>query len=177
MADSTPKPIALVKGHRTKAEKEKRAKAEKSLMTGVSFKEWPEVKTDPVAHKQFARLRRLYKSIGRDDAMIESVINRYCMLLSECEKYEIEDDRLHRLADELDARKPDMEFTDYFKMVVELGKQLQKNDSLLQSKRKMLLDIEKENVMTLVSAMRAIPKKVDSGEPSRMAAFMKSKGG
>lgn len=159
MPDSTPKPIQLVKGHRTKAEIEAREKSEKSLMTGIVFKEWPDVKADPIAHKQFSRLKRLYRSIGRDDAMIESVINRYCMLLSECNKFELEDKRLRELAGELDDRKTDLEFNDYFRMAVEIGKQIQKNDSLLQLKRKMLLDIEKENVMTLVSAMRSIPKK------------------
>lgn len=159
MADGTPKPISLVKGHRTKAEIEIREKAEMSLMTGITFKEWPETKANPVAHKQFRRLKRLYKSIGRDDAMIESVVNRYCILLAECEEYEKHNQRLHDLADELDDKKDELEFDDYFKKTVEIGKQIQKNDSLLQSKRKMLLDIEKENVMTLVSAMRSIPKK------------------
>ena len=35
-------------------------------------------------------------------------------------------------------------------------------DKQLQSKRKMLLDIEKENIMTITSALRSIPKKVDT---------------
>ena len=35
-------------------------------------------------------------------------------------------------------------------------------DKQLQTKRKMLLDIEKENVMTITSALRSIPKKVDN---------------
>lgn len=35
-------------------------------------------------------------------------------------------------------------------------------DKQLQSKRKMLLDIEKENIMTIASALRSIPKKVDT---------------
>ena len=34
-------------------------------------------------------------------------------------------------------------------------------DKQIQSKRKMLLDIEKENVMTIASALRSIPKKED----------------
>ena len=32
-------------------------------------------------------------------------------------------------------------------------------DSAIQSKRKMLLDIEKENIMTIAAALRSIPKK------------------
>lgn len=172
MADPTPKPIELVQGHRTKAEKQQRAKAEKELMTGIAFKEWPEVKADPVAHKQFARLKRLYKSIGRDDAMIETVINRYCMMLSECEYYEKEHKRLHEIADKLEDKSREMEFTDYMKAVLEINKQIQNNDKLLQTKRKMLLDIEKENVMTLVSAMRSIPKKAPKKEKlSGIAAY------
>ena len=42
---------------------------------------------------------------------------------------------------------------------------MQKNivslDKQIQAKRKMLLDIEKENVMTIASALRSIPKKED----------------
>ena len=34
-------------------------------------------------------------------------------------------------------------------------------DKQVQAKRKMLLDIEKENVMTIASALRCIPKKED----------------
>lgn len=162
MPDSTPKPISLVTGHRTKAEKEQREKAEKAMMTGYDFKEWTEVKTDPIAHKQFVRLKRLYKSIGRDDAMIETVINRYCKILSECEKYEKEVGRLRGIESEVEKRSSEMEFAEYIKTILEINKQIQANDKLLQLKRKMLLDIEKENVMTLVSAMRSIPKKADN---------------
>lgn len=39
-----PKPLQLVQGHRTKAEKAVRAKAESELLTGVTMKESPEVK-------------------------------------------------------------------------------------------------------------------------------------
>ena len=35
-------------------------------------------------------------------------------------------------------------------------------DKLLQQKRKMLLDIEKENIMTIASALRSVPKKAEN---------------
>ena len=35
-------------------------------------------------------------------------------------------------------------------------------DKQIQTKRKMLLDMEKENVMTIASALRSIPKKPES---------------
>ena len=129
MADPTPKPIELVQGHRTKAEKRQRAK---ELMTSMAFKEWPEVRANSVAHKQFARLRRLYRSIDKDDAIFETVLNRYCMMLAECADYEKEYQRLYELAEKLEDNMSEMEFADYIKAVIEINKQLQANDKLLQ---------------------------------------------
>ncbi len=172
MADPTPKPIELVQGHRTKAEIRQRSKEEKALMTGMAFKEWPEVRENKIAHKQFTRLRRLYRSIDKDDAIFETVLNRYCIMLAECADYESEYQRLHAIAEKLEDTESELEFKDYINAVIEVNKQLQANDKLLQNKRKMLLDIEKENVMTLVSAMRSIPKKPVSKEKlSGIAAY------
>ena len=42
---------------------------------------------------------------------------------------------------------------------------MQKNlislDKQIQAKRKMLMDIEKENIMTIASSLRSIPKKAE----------------
>ena len=44
-------------------------------------------------------------------------------------------------------------------------------DRDLQSKRKMLLDMEKENIMTIASALRSIPKKVTESKDDLLEAL------
>ena len=46
-------------------------------------------------------------------------------------------------------------------MQIEISKQLISYDKQIQAKRKMLFDIEKENIMTIASSLRSIPKKTD----------------
>jgi phage terminase small subunit len=71
------------KSHRTKAELDYRERAEKSLYTGIDFKESSAVKSDPIAHKEFLRLKKLYKEIQYVDGLDEQIINRYCLMVSE----------------------------------------------------------------------------------------------
>jgi len=170
------KPTSLIllegKSHRTKAEIAKRKEAEKALVTGHPMKEWPATKQDPVAHLHWIRMSKLYRAIGKNDALVEATMNRYCMLLSECESAEKEDQRLHGLAEKLEDCQNEMEFADYIKLATEINKSIAKNQSTLQNKRKMLLGIEKENIMTLAAQMRSIPKQPDKNEkPTGMAAF------
>lgn len=153
------KPLALVEGHRTKAEKDVRAKAESSLTTGEAWKEWPEVKSNPVAHKLFRKLTKLFEKIEKNDALSEPVINRYCLLQAECAAFEKDAERLRRRSDELEDHMSEMEFGEYIKLAVAIQKQIIANDSNLQKRRKMLLDIERETCMTLKAQLAAIPKK------------------
>lgn len=88
MAGRPSKPVQLIKlegnkDRRTKAELEFREKAEKALYTGTTFKESPAVKADPIAHKEFLRLKKLYKNIQYVDGLDEQMINRYCLLISQ----------------------------------------------------------------------------------------------
>ncbi len=49
-------------------------------------------------------------------------------------------------------------------------------DKKVMDKRKMLLSIERENVMTILSALRAVPKKPDENKKdSPMASFLNRK--
>jgi phage terminase small subunit len=169
------KPIELVKGHRTKAEKKIREKAESLLVTGIKMRECPSVKADEKAHAYYLRVRKTFEKIGKNDALNEAVLNRFCMLRSECERYEEKDLRLHGLMDQLYENQSDMEFETFIKHTLNLNKQIQTNDKLLQVKRKMLLDIEKENVMTIASQLRSIPKKPQEEEDDGMAAFLRKR--
>jgi hypothetical protein len=45
-------------------------------------------------------------------------------------------------------------------------------DKMVQTKRKMLLDIEKENIMTIAAALRSIPKKEEKSSNKLLEALM-----
>lgn len=162
-----PKPITVLKqekkSHRTKAELKQREEAEKALQTGTTLKERKEVKENPVAHKEFLRLKPILKSIEKNDALYEGVINRYCLLTAECLEFEEKIKKLENtittFENDYSEGKIDAEF--YYSKIDSLNKSILSYDRQLQTKRKMLFDIEKENIMTIASALRSIPKKVE----------------
>lgn len=164
------------KSHRTKAEMKLRQEGEQSLSTDANIKERKEIKQNKVAHKEFKRLEKLLKNIDKNDAIYEAVINRYCLLQAEC--YDLEERReecynlifelreeQNELIEELKEREDYSinELTDYkleyAKSIAKMLASMLAIDKQISSKRKMLLDIEKENVMTIASALRNIPKK------------------
>lgn len=157
-----PKPFTVLKtenkSHKTKAELKQRQQGEEALASGTALKERPEVKNNPVAHKEFIRLNKLLKNIEKNDAVYESVINRYCLLQAECKEFEEKRERFFQDAEELEDVRAEMEPVEYFKLKVTLDKQALAIDKQVQTKRKMLLDIEKENIMTIAAALRCIPK-------------------
>lgn len=129
-----------------------------------------------MAHKEFKRIEKLLENIEKNDAIYEAVINRYCLLQAEC--YDLEERREEcynlifelkeeqkELMEELKEREDIEELKDYkleyAKSIAKMIASMLSIDSHIQSKRKMLLDIEKENVMTIASALRSIPKKAE----------------
>lgn len=183
-----PKPTLVLmnekKSHRTKAEINKRKEAEKALTSGVSLKERQEVKDNPIAHREFLRINKLLKGIEKNDALYEPIINRYCMIQAECFDLESKREEIYRLSKELkDAFYQmtfDMDNIDEAPLLLEFNKDISKLivtmlniDKQIQTKRKMLLDIEKENIMTVASALRSIPKKIDESANPLLAALGK----
>lgn len=181
-----PKPYILLKNekksHRTKAELEQRKKAEEALFTGVKLKERDEVKNNLIAHKEFLRLNKLLKNIEKNDAIYEPIINRYCLIQSECtdfeEKREAINQMMHQLElkydemeDNLDPQTQGMYLIEFTKNIAKLSGTMINLDKQIQTKRKMLLDIEKENIMTIAAALRSIPKKVDEKENPLLKAL------
>jgi len=79
------KPLQLIKGHRTKEEIEFRRKAEQAMKTGSTLKATDDVKADPVAYKEFKRLKKLYSQMEADfvDGLDTQAVNRYCLLISQ----------------------------------------------------------------------------------------------
>jgi phage terminase small subunit len=171
------KPLSLVQGHRTKTEKAVREKAEASLLTGTKMKESPEVKADPIAHKEFKRIQRLLRSIGKDDDLSGNIINTHCLLHAECKEFEQMKDRLYsELKDLSEAyQNGKIDFLEYMNQKGQLQDRLFTCDKKIMEKRKMILDISKENIMTIQSALRSIPKKTEKKEPSKMAAMLEKR--
>lgn len=170
-----PKPLVLVKGHRTKAEKAIREKGEASLLTGTTMKENPEVKANPIAHKEFQRIKRLLKSIGKDDDLCGNIINTHCMLFAECKEFEAMKENLYddiRILDEK-AKNGEMEFVTYLDRKAAVQGAIFACDKKIMEKRKMILDISKENIMTIQSAIRSVPKKpAEEKEEDPMARLL-----
>lgn len=162
------------KSHRTKAELKLREEGEKSLSTEIELKERKEVKQNKVAHKEFKRIQKLLEKIEKNDAIYEAVINRYCLLQAECtdleERREEFYNLLFELKEEMKKVTDDMEvdtekattILEYSKTIAKIMNSMNAVDKQIQSKRKMLLDIEKENIMTIASALRCIPKKEEN---------------
>ena len=178
MAGGRPsKPISIVKGHRTKSEINKREKEEKNLITGVRLKESEEVKNNEFAHKEFTRLRNLLKKISKDDDLNGHVINAHCMLVSECKSLELlrqkYTDNLYNFENRV--REEEITFTDEMKLLAKLEKSILDVDKALMSKRKMLLDIAKENLLTIQSALRSVNKTLEKEKESPMAQFLKNR--
>jgi hypothetical protein len=154
---------------KTKTELERRKKAEEALRT-TPLKERPEVKENPIAHKEFMRLNKLLKDLKKNDALYEPVINRYCELQAECLDLKQQRINLQELIDEIKETfrelTAEMNVEERASLAIELTRSLikltdgiDKIDKNIQSKRKMMFDIEKENIFTISAALRSIPKK------------------
>lgn len=159
------------KSHRTKAEIELRKAGEESVKSGKELIERREVKKDKVAHKEFLRLKRLLEGMEKADELFSSCINRYCLLYSECFQFEqlksvyqkcVEEIMLDKekiVKDYVDDKKADtISLTQYYRIKNSFSGMILDLDARIMQKRKMMFDIEKENIMTVASGLRSIPK-------------------
>lgn len=154
--------LAENKSHRTKAELQLREEGEEALSTKIKMKERKEVKQNKIAHKEFKRITELLENIEKNDALYENVINRYTILLAECSEFEEKRERFYNDMEKIEEQYVnDEDFTikEYYNLINSMQKNIVDLDKQIQAKRKMMLDIEKENVMTIASALRSIPKK------------------
>lgn len=148
---------AALKKHVTKAEAEQRTAAEKSLETNEYIHERPETRKSKVAHKEFVRLRRLLRSVEKDNALYEPIINRYCILQAECAEFEHIRNMFVKQLEALEA-DDDLDTEKRYRLQSNMQKSILDADKQVQVKRKMMFDIERECAMTIASAMRSIPK-------------------
>ena len=63
------KSVVLLEGHLGARERARRAREEKALLTGTPMRPSDRVRADPVALKEFRRLKRLLSKIEKDDAI------------------------------------------------------------------------------------------------------------
>lgn len=169
------KPIAQVmadgKKHLTKAEIEQRQKAEKALATGKPLKMRSELSSNKIAKREFKRVNELLSIIGKNDALVEGSVNRYAELTAECAEFCEKRDVIAKGIEQLedfyskeeckDEEKQKLHKAEYFQLLTKMEGSMINLDKQIMSKRKMLFDIEKENLMTIASQLRSIPKTVD----------------
>lgn len=174
-----PKPAIMLetekKSHRTKRELKQRKKGEAELLTGKKLTEKPEIKKIPAAHKEYLRINRLLKSIGKNDAIYTNIINRYCRIYAECLELEDLRDEFSRGLEELREQKEDLKPSEYYRLLNDMQKNIVGLDNLCAAKRRMMLDIEKECVMTIASALRSVPKKPEKEDQEDPMAVLLGK--
>lgn len=171
MAGRPSKPVQLLKlegkSHRTKKELEHREKAEKSLYTGIKFRESPVVKADPVAHREFLRLKKLYKHIEYIDGLDEQIINRYCMLISQEQS----------LSNTMNRMWVDIEEVETIEERAEIYRSISGVTDKTMKTREMLLKLEDRMFLNPTSRIKSIPKQPEEeNKESAMAQFMKRRG-
>ena len=154
-----------------------RKQADQSLLTGEEIKEKPEVKQNKIAHKEFLRIKKLLKNIEKNDDLYGVVINRYCLLYAECFEFEKKREKMFEQLCDLQEKEDELieheEMTqkEFYGIENSMQKNLIALDRQVQSKRKMLLEIEKENIMTIASALRSVPKKTEKKKNPLMEAL------
>lgn len=168
--------------HRTKAEIKAREEAEKALASGTAYREWKETKADPVAHREFLRLKKLFQKIEKNDALFEASINRYCKLRSEEASLEAERAEIRQQATEMEKQFMDVKkelsgekaaltMLKITEAIIKLYAMANKLDQSLMNKRSMMLALEKENCMTIAAQLRAIPKKEEKASNPLLEAL------
>lgn len=150
------------RSHRTKRELAQRERLEEANLTGQMLREEKAVRDDPVAHKEFIRVRKLLKLIEKDDDLYGAEINLYCQLKSEIEREESERGKLaadlDRFRDACDRFEEAEDILAGAKVMQSMRTQINQYESRIQQKRRMRMDIEKNNLMNIAASLRSVPK-------------------
>lgn len=149
------------KSHRTKKEIAIRKEAEEGTLTGSKMIMSEQVSNDKIAKAEWERLCSLLDKIEKNDGIYENVINRYCLLQSEIVAYELKKEELETLSKTLNekmANYPADLMMDMVDKVINITKAINACDKQINAKRTMMFNIEKENIMTIASALRTVPK-------------------
>ena len=111
----------------------------------------------------------MLEAIEKEDELYGAVINRYCLITAEIkglqEDREYYSNMLREMREDLHNQKEQLQNPgDYIQLLADIGrsmaaitKSIGAIDGIILKKRKMLLDIEKESVMTISAALRTVP--------------------
>ena len=154
--------------HKTKKELAQRKKAEGAMLTGKPLRETVQVKGNELAHREFLRMHVLLKAIQKDDDIYRNVVNRYCMLEAECTEFMEKRETIYKQLldfqdkkDELMTRE-ELTWKEAYKIEADMQANMLAVDKQIQTKRKMMLDLEKENGWTVKASLQTIPPKQDA---------------
>lgn len=87
------------------------------------------------------------------------------------EKRELMYQQMIELEEDKESFRKNDDIEAYYKLQSQMQKNLLALDRQVQAKRKMLLDIEKENIMTIASSLRSVPKKMEKKQSALMEAL------
>lgn len=152
------------KSHRTKKELAAREKAESALLTGKMMIETAEVKNDRTAHLEFLRLKPLLKAIDKFDEIYGAATRRYCLNKSKLNEIEEDIEKTKNEIEEIRGNKSDFSknMPEYYRLVTKMEDIVAKKEGLAKAIRAEMNDFEKQNCMTIRSALAAIPKKSET---------------
>ena len=157
--------------HLTKQEIAFREQNEAATLTGQGLIESKEVRENPEAHKAFLTTARLLGKIDKNDAIYSEVINRYCLLKAEILDLTDQQAEIRRDLADLKARKEEVDADTYFKLIASLGRQIDAKDRMIMQKRNAMFAIERENIMTIASALRSVQKRPEKKANPLMEAL------
>lgn len=109
---------------------------------------------------------KLLGAMEKDDAAYTGIINRYCQIYAECLSLSERRERFELGIEELREGygRGEIEAGQYYKLLRDMQKNINAVDKIADSKRQMLLAIEKECCLTVAAALRAVPKKPSEKE-------------
>lgn len=145
------------KSHRTKRELAERKAKEAATLSGSPMKEFAETKEDPVAHKTYRNIKKMFKAIEKDDALYSNTVNRYCMISAEVERLQSDRAKTEKMIEDSEGNCEPKDFIEMMKLLMSIDREL-------KNKRQQLFSIEKESCMTIASALRSIPKKPEQNQ-------------
>ena len=152
------------KSHRTKKELATRDRAEKALLTGKMMIETAEVRNDRTAHLEFLRLKPLLKAIDKFDEIYGAPTRRYCLNKSKLAGIEADIEKTKSEIEEIRENKADFSknMPEYYRLITKMEDIIAKKEGIAKSIRAEMNDFEKQNCMTIRSALAAIPKKPET---------------
>ena len=112
-----------------------------------------------------------------EDAALENVLNRYCLMLAEHDGLVALLSEARAALDALGKMRDAMPPEAWMDRLQKQTEQVLGLEIAIRKKRDQLLAVEKENLLTAQSKIRAVPKKKAEKKPTGIAAYRAARGG